>query len=80
MFNVYILKSDSKKKIYIGHTGRFPERGLEHVIGKSKSTQFANDWKVVHQEEYETRSLAMKREKFLKSGDGKRVLKLKGIS
>ena len=78
MFQVYVLKSESKNKKYIGFSGT-TDRALEHYLGKNESTKSVSDWKVVYQEEYPTRSLAMKREKFLKSGDGRRVLKLKGI-
>ena len=79
MYHVYVIKSISTGKTYIGHTDKLQERLSQHKDGSNKATKFAHDWNLVHTEEYFTRSLAMKRESYLKSGDGKRVLKLKGV-
>ncbi|PIV39849.1 MAG: endonuclease, partial [Candidatus Omnitrophica bacterium CG02_land_8_20_14_3_00__42_8] len=38
-----------------------------------------NDWDVIYAEDYKDRLLAMKRERFFKTGDGRKVLKFKGI-
>jgi len=80
MYYVYVIKSISNNKIYIGHTDNLQKRLLEHNSGYSKATKHSCDWQVIHKEEYLDRSLAMKREKFLKTGDGRKVLKLKGIT
>jgi putative endonuclease len=80
MYKVYVLKSESKNKIYIGHSDAFENRLTEHLSGESRSTKFTDDWKLIHQETFESRTLAMKREKFLKTGDGRKVLKLKGVA
>jgi putative endonuclease len=79
MFNVYVLKSIGTGKIYIGHTNELQKRLLEHQSGFSAATKHARDWELIHFEEYPDRALAMKRETYLKSGDGRKVLKLKGI-
>ncbi len=79
MFNVYIIKSEHLNKIYIGHTDRLQERLIEHISGFSKATKISKDWKLIYTEEFQSRSLAMKREKFLKSGDGRKVLRLKEV-
>ena len=78
MYKVYVVKSKSGK-MYIGHSENVDARLKKHNRHSSKATRFEDGWKLVHEESFETRSLAMKREKFLKSGDGRRVLKIKGI-
>jgi len=80
MYHVYVIKSDLLNEVYIGHTHELSDRLSAHSLGHNLSTKKSDDWKLVHAEEYPTRSLAMKREEYLKSGDGRRVLKLKGVT
>ncbi len=77
MFFVYMMRCD--KKVYIGHTSDLKKRMTQHNLGRSKATKSKRLWRLVYVERYDTRSLAMKRESFLKTGDGKQVLKNKGI-
>jgi putative endonuclease len=79
MYHVYVIKSGSSNRIYIGHTKDLQKRMLQHNGGYSKATKKHQDWKIAHEEAYPTRSLAMKREKYLKTGDGRAVLKSKNI-
>lgn len=79
MYIVYVIKSNSRNKVYIGHSDNLEERLLHHNNGYNKATKQCCDWKLIYAEEYLARSLAMKREKYFKSGDGKKVLKLKGV-
>ena len=79
MYYVYVLKSDSTGRAYIGHTDDLESRIHQHNSGMSKATGFVRDWRLKYSQSYSSRSLAMKREKFLKSGDGRKVLRLKGI-
>jgi len=79
VYTVYVLRSDLKDQIYIGHTDRIKQRLIEHQTGSNRSTQGVLDWKLIYEEDHVSRSLAMKREKFLKTGDGRKVLKNKGI-
>lgn len=78
MFCVYVLKSDGNE-IYIGHTDNLKRRILSHNSGANIATMHQSDWKLVHSEEYLNRQQAVRRENFLKTGDGRRVLKNKGI-
>jgi len=79
MYYVYVIRSDSKNRLYIGHTCDLNNRLTEHNNGYSSATKFICDWHLIYKEEYSGRALAMKREKYFKTGDGRRVLKLKGI-
>ena len=57
MYHVYVIKSISTGKTYIGHTDKLQERLSQHKDGSNKATKFAHDWNLVHTEEYFTRSL-----------------------
>ena len=67
MYFVYILHSLKSDKFYIGHAEDVPQRFNQHNSGYSKSTKSGVPWKIVHIEEFETRSKAMKREIEIKS-------------
>ena len=75
-FWVYILQSETTSKRYVGYTSDLKRRLSEHnapVLGKRRYTRKQDGpWKMIHSEVYETRSEAMKRERFLKSGAGRR--------
>jgi len=45
---------------------------LSHNAGKVKSTKSYLPWKLIYNEEFETRIEARKREKYLKSAAGRR--------
>ena len=67
MFIVYILFSSSIDKYYVGYTNDLERRLTEHNRKKGKYTDGGIPWRLVHQEEYESKSEAMNREKFIKS-------------
>ena len=79
MYHVYVIRSNSSGRTYIGHTDNLEERVRQHNSGYGRSTKKYSDWNLIYDETYPTRSLAMKREKYLKSGDGRRILKSKKI-
>ena len=79
MYYVYILKSVSGDSYYVGYTENLKRRLFEHKSGSNASTKKYKDLELVYFEEYKLADIALKREKFLKSGNGRRVLKLKGI-
>jgi putative endonuclease len=72
---VYILKSKKDGSFYIGSTKDVVQRLQFHNRGLNRSTKAKIPWSIVKVEEYSGVSLALKREKFLKSGDGRKVLK-----
>lgn len=78
-FFVYILKSETTGSSYVGHTADLQKRLIEHNSGKSLSTRKKRPWKLVYQEEYQTRSEAATRERYFKSVSGRLELKAKGL-
>jgi len=75
-YYTYVLKSLSTGGIYIGSTQDLEKRVESHNNGLSSYTKGRMPWKLVYSETYKSRSEAMKREKFLKSGKGRELLKL----
>jgi putative endonuclease len=75
MFFVYVLQSQSSGKRYVGQTADLEQRLKEHNDPSHNlakcTTRNAGPWELLHSEEYATRSEAMKREKWLKSGVGR---------
>ncbi len=63
---VYILKSDSAGKYYVGQTADLGKRIEAHRSGKSRYTRAAADWYLVYKREYDTRTQAQKVENFIK--------------
>jgi putative endonuclease len=75
MFIVYILKL-SNNQLYTGFTSELDRRLEEHRTGKVKSTEKRRPLELIHYEVYELKSDAMRREKFLKTTEGKKLLKM----
>jgi len=67
MYCTYILESEINGKYYIGSTQNTQKRLKQHNSGKSHSTQYARPWKLIFTKEFQTRSEAVKYEKYLKS-------------
>ncbi|MES1197970.1 MAG: GIY-YIG nuclease family protein [Chitinophagaceae bacterium] len=75
MFFVYAIKSIDKKYIYVGLTNNLLRRFDEHQNGKNKTTKPYRPFIEFYNEAFATRPEARNREKFLKSGAGKEILK-----
>ncbi|MBZ5695606.1 MAG: GIY-YIG nuclease family protein [Acidobacteriia bacterium] len=75
MFFVYVLQSDSTGKHYVGSCQDVIQRVGQHNSGLTKSTKNRGPWSLVHQEVFSTRSAAVRRERFFKSGQGREQLK-----
>ncbi len=75
MFYVYILKSLKNGRLYTGSTENLQRRLLEHNSGRSTYTKLTKPFKLLHQETFKTRSEAVKREMFLKTGVGRLWIK-----
>ena len=75
MYFVYIICSKITRKRYIGQTNNLERRLNEHNIRQNRFTSGKGPWEVVYQESFETRTEAMRREKFFKSGKGREFLK-----
>ena len=75
MFYIYILQSQKNKRLYTGSTNSIIRRLKEHNSGNSKYTKLTRPLKLLYTEKFITRSEAIKREKFLKSGIGREWIK-----
>jgi len=70
---VYVMENDEGQR-YVGSTGRSPQLRLaEHNAGLNRWTRAHGPWRLVYQETYDDKSAALAREKFLKTGAGRRV-------
>ncbi len=75
---VYILVNP-ERKTYVGQTSNFHERLKQHndldCYLTLHTKRHRGPWKLLHVEECATRKGAMKREKQLKSGGGRRFIR-----
>lgn len=77
-FWVYILRSETSGKTYVGQTADLDRRLSQHNDPECALTTYTKKnqgpWKVIHSEEFVTRADAMRRERELKSGKGREWL------
>ncbi len=74
-YYTYILKSKKDGKIYTGYTKDLRKRLEQHNAGKSTYTKGRGPFILIYYEACLLESKARSREKYLKSGMGKRYLK-----
>ncbi|MDA1338433.1 MAG: GIY-YIG nuclease family protein [bacterium] len=77
-FIVYSLYNTKHDKIYIGQTDNVEVRLEAHKdkrFNKSYTARFDGDWQLIYKELVPNRSLALKREKELKSYKGREFIK-----
>jgi predicted GIY-YIG superfamily endonuclease len=72
MFTVYVLKSLSVAKCYVGYTSDLEKRRI--IIPDFQNTPPVTVQKLIYKEEFSGRSEAMKREKYFKSYEGRKWL------
>jgi len=72
---VYILRGLSNGKHYVGITNNLERRLREHACGATKGGQVVGEFELLHSEEFADYQAARIREKFLKSGQGRRWIK-----
>jgi putative endonuclease len=72
-YYVYILRSIRTGWLYTGHTKDLTDRLKRHNNNEMPATKNRGPFEIVYTEEYATRSAAMQREKFLKTGRGRKV-------
>ena len=72
---VYALSSTQRPYIYVGLTNNLDRRVAEHNNGFNKTTKPYAPFTLIYQEELPNRIEARIREKYLKSGVGKALLK-----
>ena len=74
MFYTYVLLSENDNKSYVGFTKDLKKRFDEHNKGSVRSTVHRRPFKLVYYEACLNETDALKREKYLKSGYGRRFL------
>ena len=74
-FYVYVLLSLKDFGFYIGFTRDLKTRLREHARGGVASTKFRRPFKLIHYEYFINEADAKARERFLKSGFGRKQLK-----
>jgi putative endonuclease len=74
-YYVYVLKSNFDGLLYTGYTNNLKRRLEEHNDGKVISTKRRIPFELIYSEACKNQSDAIAREKYLKSGMGKKYLK-----
>ncbi|KPL01996.1 MAG: hypothetical protein AMJ90_07120 [candidate division Zixibacteria bacterium SM23_73_2] len=69
-FWVYILKSRTEDRYYIGSTQNLKKRLEEHNSKKKRWTSRFQPWEIMYSEAFSNRGEAVKRERMLKSKEG----------
>jgi putative endonuclease len=70
-FYVYVLLSEKDGNFYTGYTHDIEERLLNHNNGLVKSTKYRRPFHLIYFEACLSQQDATRREKYLKSGNGK---------
>ncbi len=74
MFYTYVLLSKKDNKFYIGFTDNLKNRFIQHNKGKVKSTVSRRPFVLIYYEACLSKQDAIKREKYFKTGFGRRFL------
>ena len=74
-FTVYVLVSEIDNSWYIGYTRDLEKRLREHNAGRSITTSKKMPWRLIYYEVAFNKEDSIAREKYLKSGMGRRYLK-----
>jgi putative endonuclease len=74
-FYVYVLQSKHSGVLYIGYTRNLVQRVKEHNLGLTISTKPYIPWRLIYYEACLNQNDAKRREKYLKTSKGGRLLK-----
>jgi putative endonuclease len=74
MFYVYVLHSTRDWGFYIGYSTDLRRRLSEHKDGASRATSYRGPWNLIYYEAY-VKETDAGRERYLKSGDGRELLR-----
>src|SRR3989344_5065759 len=76
MYYTYLLENKNDKSWYIGYTSNLKKRISDHVSGNGAlTTKRKISWRLIYYEAYIDKNDAEGRERFLKSGSGRKYLK-----
>jgi putative endonuclease len=73
---VYVLRSVTDDGLYIGYSANLRRRCTQHAEGGAFATSYRRPWKLIYYEAYTEQADALGRERYLKSGGGRRFLRL----
>ena len=74
VFFVYVLQSETTGRFYVGQTQNLEERVVYHNANYSRALKNRGPWKIVHTEQYATRSEAVRREGYIKRQKDRRFI------
>jgi putative endonuclease len=74
VYYTYVLRSKLDNKLYIGSTSNLKNRILQHNNGEVESTKDRRPLDLIYYEACLTEIKAQKREKYFKTGFGRRFL------
>jgi len=75
MYHIYVLRSLSSGKRYVGLTCLYPEERLkQYNYGSNKWSKANKPFELIYSESYLDKTRSRRRELFLKTGQGRRVL------
>lgn len=77
MFFVYVLKNNFNKEFYTGSTNNLKRRLKEHNDGRNLSTKRYRPWELIYFEGSLNELDAERRETYLKTSQGRRLIKLR---
>lgn len=75
MFIVYVIRSEKNGQLYVGYTTHLKQRLETHNKGSVTSTKSKRPWRLIFAEAYVSQNDALRREKYLKTTQGKNALK-----
>ena len=75
MFYTYILQSKKTDELYVGFTNNLKKRFKEHNLGLNFSTKRFKPWGLIYYEACLSELDAKRREHYLKTSQGGRLLK-----
>ena len=75
-YYVYVIINDRKSKLttYVGYTNNLKKRLLLHNNGKGAKFTRGRKWKLIYNEEYDTKKEALSREYYIKKNKKFRTL------
>ena len=75
LYTVYVLKSQKNGKRYVGITGESLEvRLAQHRSGSTQWTRQNDPFEIIYQETFPDKVVAVRRERFLKTGQGRKAI------
>lgn len=75
MFYTYVLQSEKDDKWHTGSTNNLRKRFNDHNLNRTKSSKGRGPFRLIYYEACVNEQDARAREKYLKSGQGKRYLR-----